>query len=566
MCALLQMLVARLRWLLNIVWRRPEAPQAIAAVVSARSTSILDLNHDVLLMIFAYLRHRQQLEVSTACRRFREVLVPRIYSRVIWVPGLRAFPHEYMWPHIRRLRMIGHEELTDERRVELASELAGAIHTMRFLRDFTIEDVQDGLWTELLDVFQAARSPVMLDLRSAWVPEDYDQPVRLNSKLTGIPISEVDYLLSFVFDELGNTMRRPDELLEIEGGNLRNLLGTCRERIQSVSLPGDLLVRAFDAESPWPALKSLFVEGFWPAEHRLGMGDEAESSGATSLLSLLEAMPNLRRLVLTLLSHETDPGNLLPIISADASSHPSIPESFLRGLEEFDGTALASGERLLDFLPAGLRSLTLRMYPLIDPRPRRAVHASITPSILLDSLERATFSSLQTLNIWYTIKSLEHLEDEEPLLSALPRLFPDLQHLELHRRWAHQATGLAGHWDPIPRLRVLLSQFEDLRTVKLNISHPERTRRQPFMYETEEYFAHLRRLYALAEEVTADAPSLESASMYREFGHDRTLYWETWSVGKDDEGTRLLEPRPRPPFDAQPEIENEGGENDAGDE
>ncbi|KAJ7068804.1 hypothetical protein C8F01DRAFT_1119384 [Mycena amicta] len=249
------------------------------------------------------------------------------------------------------------------------------------------------------------------------------------------------------------------------------------------------------------------------------------SSHRSPILSLLEAMPNLRLLHLRLNRYVMD--TLHPPITTPESP-PRFPHSFLRHLIEFEATSLSNDDRTLGFLPSQLEILSLRRHPILLRTNMRPTIP--TPGAVLAMLEQARFSELKYLRLWYMIESLEDIESDKRLLSRLPEMFPLLEHLELCRLWEHEAPSLEGLWDPVPLVRTLVSQLKHLRILRFDPATPERHGTNPFARPSKELRQYLVQLHGIAEEIISDAPWLKRIALYLEYGSKEDLFWEDWGV------------------------------------
>ncbi|KAF7294266.1 F-box domain-containing protein [Mycena chlorophos] len=272
-------------------------------------------------------------------------------------------------------------------------------------------------------------------------------------------------------------------------------------------------------------------------------GRSSPAPNRSRMLSVLEAMPNLRKLRLQLRHHiddETPIGDF--ICASDGSSVPRSPETFLQRLLEFQVTSLSPEDRTVDFLPANLEVLCLDRYPRIEEI--NAVLVEPRVAAVLGMLEHSWFPRLKTLKLWYVIKEREDLVLEEKLLDLLPKLFPLVETFELFRGWDHAADSLAGLWDPVPLMKNLVSQFKQLQTVAIDLDLPERFRAAPFVIVNREFREMMVRVHGMATEIVGEAPRLQRIQVYRELGRDQDYYWETWGVVVGADGEVKLD---RPP-------------------
>ncbi|KAJ7068805.1 hypothetical protein C8F01DRAFT_1119387 [Mycena amicta] len=162
-------------------------------------------------------------------------------------------------------------------------------------------------------------------------------------------------------------------------------------------------------------------------------------SRRSPMLSVLEAIPNLRIVRLRLDRHVSDAVDPPMII---LGSPPRSPHAFLRNLIEFEATSLSNEDQTLGFLPSQLDTLSLRRRPFNLPKNTR--YTVPRPQTVLKMLEHAHFTQLKTLRLWYMIETRDHFESDQALLSRLPEMFPLLEHLEICRLWEHGSTELEG--------------------------------------------------------------------------------------------------------------------------
>ncbi|KAF7302140.1 hypothetical protein MIND_00780800 [Mycena indigotica] len=262
------------------------------------------------------------------------------------------------------------------------------------------------------------------------------------------------------------------------------------------------------------------------------------------VLVMLEAMPNLRILDMSMVHQADDPEPPgMVICSPDAP--PSSPSTFLRHLNTAQLTSVSMQDRTVEFLPASLKSLSLTRTPyMLSPNAHRTPQ---TPSSLLAMLKKVDFPSLLSLKIWYAILSPDELAHEKALLEFLPTAFPLLEQLELCRRWDAMAISLEGRWDPVPIAKRLVSQFKNLRLFNFDPHPPERVGWPPALHPTSEFREFVGRLHAMAEEIVNAAPWIWEIGIFREYGLDPELYWEWWNVVPGPDGKVGLD-RPPPPI------------------
>ncbi|KAJ6625151.1 hypothetical protein B0H10DRAFT_2003893 [Mycena sp. CBHHK59/15] len=191
----------------------------------------------------------------------------------------------------------------------------------------------------------------------------------------------------------------------------------------------------------------------------------------------------------------------------------------------FYAASLLAGEQILSALPVGLEKLSLTSYPggYSAPTFRTGVPSG---SAIFDMLNRVNFPNLKTLELWYHINTLEDLPSDELLLASLPRFFPLLRDLTVHRLVSRRVPK--SRWDPVPIFRKLLPEFKHLRKFSLDPNIPERSG-WPALERMDAEYAHLvKYLYWVAEEIVSMAPWLQEISMYRPV--EMISPWERWDV------------------------------------
>ncbi|KAJ6625148.1 hypothetical protein B0H10DRAFT_657375 [Mycena sp. CBHHK59/15] len=184
-------------------------------------------------------------------------------------------------------------------------------------------------------------------------------------------------------------------MLETEVQNLHSILTACHStRLETLALPGEVLLRSLDASFIWPPLRELRLEGFWP------------EIAPTSLLSVLRAMSNLRRARLQL-GRSTDDLIAQHILPPDTSPllDPSPllnPDPFLSHLEQFEAASRLPGERILSTLSVGLETLSLRKY--YDGLFKASFRSDVpSASAVFDMLTGVHCPNLKYLQLWHKI-------------------------------------------------------------------------------------------------------------------------------------------------------------------
>ncbi|KAF7294251.1 hypothetical protein HMN09_01153600 [Mycena chlorophos] len=512
---------------------QPNEPQV-------RTTNLGDLSDDVLGCIVSELPWSTKLEVSEVSRRLRTVLNPTLFRTVRWAPLRRGFPPEALWPHIRILILAGDMHLIktesgEETKMDLDYEAiteaarAGiprlpALHTLQLTLT-----VQGGLWQELLDVISLVPTLTRLRLHANWFSGRPGRPTAVELQSTHTNLQYVEYPFSFPRP----MERRHPQMLEVEGDNLRRLLEGCRPTLEKVVLPGELLFRAMDFSRSWSTLQELRINGFWPFDEPNASPQDARSH----LLRLFEALPHLRVAALNIYAATSDPRSMSSIVGP-TSAPPRSPDSFLRHLEVFQFPSFRAVERILEYLPRTLHTLSI-------PQRSRAFASTLQQRILpasalRDILAKAEFPDLEVLEVQYGVGDAEQVDVELDLLTLLPIKFPQLRRLTVVRIWDHTAMDLLDLWDPTPAYKTLLSHLPNLHSFRFNPSDPQRNGLPAFQSFDPPYVEYVERLRTLGEALVRECPWLVEISLYREFRDDPRWFWEYWEVVSGSEGVRLV--------------------------
>ncbi|KAJ7704832.1 hypothetical protein B0H17DRAFT_1193339 [Mycena rosella] len=173
------------------------------------------------------------------------------------------------------------------------------------------------------------------------------------------------------------------------------------------------------------------------------------------------------------------------------------------------------------------------------------------PSAVYEMLARVRYPYLRSLELWYQIDAPNELAADECLLASLPRSFPLLHYLTIHR-FVWQEHSLQTHWDPVPIFWRLLPEFKHLQTFSLDPDVPERAGLPPMLHTNAEFFELLARLKGMAEEIVSGTPWRREVLMYRPLEYAST--WERWTVVAVPEEQLCLRP---PPPDASDDAEGE---------
>ncbi|KAJ7903273.1 hypothetical protein B0H13DRAFT_2335128 [Mycena leptocephala] len=284
-----------------------------------------------------------------------------------------------------------------------------AVHTLIFTA------IGGGLWPQLLDAINAAPALAHLVMdHSPWLGESrdvFDLP-----PTSGLPpLRRLAYIAPHALknsDRVITRTTRPFPMLESECQNLRSMLRACGVSLESLTLPGELILLAVDPSLLWNSLRELYVEGYWP--------DKA----ATSLHSVLLILHNVR--IASLRFHPVGSGPIFPIVFTEVLS-ASVTDTFLPHLRQFEVASLPPGDLILSALPQGLEKLSVIQYPPPRPLSRYPGHI-LHSSALLDMLAGVYLPAVIDLELSYRIDL-----SDETFLQCLPCVFPSLQGLEMHR-------------------------------------------------------------------------------------------------------------------------------------
>ncbi|KAJ7086877.1 hypothetical protein B0H15DRAFT_909401 [Mycena belliarum] len=388
-------------------------------------------NDDVLAEILRRpeLGFKDLLNISLTSRRWRSCVMPLIFGKQTWSPwwsNRRSFPGQTLWPHIRIFVVVGTCDfrlLDAEKRAVLESHLQHAIQSMTAVHTLVFEDLGGGLWPQMLDIISAAPALAQLKLdESPWLGEAIDV-FDLPPSIPSLPLRKFEYIAPRYVTDYRETVwynaKRPLSALESEMHNLRSISRACRLSLESVTLPGELILLTFDLSLTWDSLRELFVEGVKP------------ESMDISLLSVLRNLPNLRVVSLRWYGASTDPIVPKNVMALD---------TFLPRLQRFQVASLVPGDRVLSILPSGLETLAIIGYqraPVYERAPN-----VLRASELLEALGGVHLPAVTRLELWYKIDA-----SDEPLLRHLPRVFPHLRHLTI-RRYVGRDPDMEAVWNP----------------------------------------------------------------------------------------------------------------------
>ncbi|KAJ7483962.1 hypothetical protein B0H11DRAFT_2279657 [Mycena galericulata] len=496
------------------------------------------LNDDLLAEIFRRpeINLQDRLQISLTCHHFRELGMPLIFGKHTWSPwrsACRSFPPETLWPHIRVLLVEGTSDwdlLDSDKRNFMVSQLQVALRKMTAAHTLVFVAIGGGVWPQLLDTINAAPALTNLVLDdSPWLGKARDV-FDLPSKIRLPSLRRLAYIAPHALeqnDRVLTRIKRPSAMLESECLNLRSILRACAASLESLKLPGELILLAVDPLLAWASLQELYVEGYRPEEV------------STTLHSVLLLLPNLR--IASLRFHPFDSSPIPPIVSAESFS-VSVADTFLPRVRHFEVSSLARGDRVLSALPQGLEKLSVIQYPPLRALYRYPGHI-LCASAFLDMLAGVYLPAVIDLELWYRTDLAD-----EAFIQCLPRVFPSLRRLEMHR---FIGEGLDDNWNPAPILQHVLAQMKHLRVFSLEPDVPERRHRLPPHCMNHKQARYIRRLRAVSEEIILRTPWLEQIQMYVQ--EDDDAYWEKWDVVSDPAGKPSLR-SPRGPGDCHPEI------------
>ncbi|KAJ7744795.1 hypothetical protein DFH07DRAFT_834304 [Mycena maculata] len=482
-----------------------------------RVESTRRLNDDILAEIFARpeIQFEDLLRLSTASRRFRVLLMPRLFGKHTWAPWhpnyRPGFPPNWLWQHIRVFTLKGPHTrkgpLDSAQRDFLVSHLEPAIRSMTAAQTFVVSFIDGGIWPSLLETIAAA--PVCTNLvvdNSPWLGDGQDA-FDLPPTLGMLPLRQLAYIAPHAFtpwEYFLKPVKRPSRRLESEVDNLCSILRTCRCTLEALTLPGELVLRSLDSSLGWRSLRELYIAGYWP--------DPADAS----LLSILLMMPNLR--IVSLRWRPTVPSQHFYVAPRDIL--PSfLTSTFLPRLQQLEIASLSPGDQMISILPRGMEKLVVTEYP--TPRdlfrhPQNILRASEFLGMLLG----VHLPAVTHLELWYKTD----IADEQ-LLRHLPLAFPSLQYLEVRR---FVTPEMDATWNPGHILQEVLSELKHLRVFALEPDPPERRDRAPPPGIDHKYARYIRRLKALAEEIVQLAPWTQAIQMYVQI--DDESIWKRWEV------------------------------------
>ncbi|KAJ7086881.1 hypothetical protein B0H15DRAFT_1022985 [Mycena belliarum] len=462
------------------------------------------------------------LNISLTSRCWRSCAMPLIFGKQTWSPwwgNRRSFPGQTLWPQIRIFIVVGtcsSSRLLDaEKRTVLESHLQHAIHKMTAVHTIVFQDIGGGLWPKMLDIISAAPALAHLKLdESPWLGEATDV-FDLPPTLPSLPLRKFEYIAPRYADyRFAVNSKRPLYALESEMYSLRSISRACRLSLESVTLPGELILLAFDLSLTWDSLRELFVEGLKPEITDI------------SLLSVLRKLPNLRVVSLRWYGASTDsivPKNVLAL------------DTFLPRLQRFQVASLVPGDRVLSILPSGLETLAIIGYqraPVYERAPN-----VLRASELLEALGGVHLPAVTRLELWYKIDA-----SDEPLLRHLPRVFPHLRHLTI-RRYVGRDPDMEAVWNPTQILQEVLPEFHDLQVFALEADPPER--RSSRSTSLNQYVRYLVRLRGVAEESVLRTPWLREVHMYMDY-YDPPRWrshWHIWDVVAGPDQKACVRPR-----------------------
>nr|GAT51548.1 predicted protein [Mycena chlorophos] len=530
--------------------------ERLLGTTSHRQLSAFErLDGDVLGLILSDLPFDNRLVVSGLSRQLRATIFPILFRNVCWAPIRHRFPPKSMWPHIELFVLAGDSERVEAEHGSEASpkfdypavlaELQQGIYHLPLLRTFVVsEHVRGGLWADLWQTLAAIPSLTQLDLEPLWSHISPDvsvtlAPARSNLCCIAYQASMLSYPIA----------RRDIGRLTLETNNLRHIVEGRQSQVEILILPGELLLRVMDDSPAWTSLQRLEVDGFFPYDASDDRPPSPDGTPAvplpqSKLLTLLEALPNLRTAQLAICALYSDPVDLTYIVGPDQDA-PRRPQELLRHLVEFEFSCILSHERLLSFLPHSLLSLSLPHNPLIEDR--RIRRHTMSASDLYAMFQDLEFPALEILDVRYWVQDLPDVDAQEHLLNLFGTRFPRLRRLSVFRYWSHDKLELGRYWDPVPAFRVLLSRLPNLQYFQFNPSMRDRSGLLPFARVDEAFIEHVGKLRRLAERIIRDCPWLLEVAMYRALRSDPRWYWGYWNVVTGPNGEISLEANTQPP-------------------
>ncbi|KAJ7205533.1 hypothetical protein GGX14DRAFT_458569 [Mycena pura] len=375
--------------------------------------------------------------------------------------------------------------------------------------------MRGGLWPELLDTIAAA--PVLRHLIIKHMPWDgddrdvYDFPPTLRLP----PICELAYICPYTIDESRRhpyKTRRPPHMLESEVHNLRVVLRACHSSLESLMLPGELILRFLDASHRWTSLRELRLQGYWPYPAEM------------SLYSVLRLLSNLRIVSLRFESADEDSslGGMNPIVSSVLSTQSDM---FLRKLQTFELAPLVPSDRILSLLPPGLQKLSVIAYPFdIDVNcwyaTYRYTSKTCCASDLLNIFSGVHYPAVTRLELWYRADV-----SDADFLFRLPEVFPSLRYLEVHRFTPY---AMDDQWNPARTFQAVLPHFKKLRLFALEPDDPHRRHKITPRGMVPRNAKYIRRLRSIAEEMVFLTPWLEEIWISVRFANE--VRWERWDI------------------------------------
>ena len=205
----------------------------------------------------------------------------------------------------------------------------------------------------------------------------------------------------------------------VQEDNLAFVLARLHRSLESLILPSEIAPLTFLAQTQWPQLRELSLNGvFYPCPGH-----------ATPLISVFSGMPRLRVLTLTLALHEDVDRKRLMFWPAGYES--SLP---WQNLEALTISFPDPDDQIFAHLPPSLRRLSLRCTPhhclhLWATNPHFFLQSPILrASDILGILGKLSTPLLDDLQA-------EYLADDadSDLLSCIVERFPNLRSLEIHR-------------------------------------------------------------------------------------------------------------------------------------
>ncbi|KAK6966514.1 hypothetical protein R3P38DRAFT_3381112 [Favolaschia claudopus] len=507
-----------------------------------------ELYDDLLLEVFlsSELTLYDRRKISLVCHRFRALLMPILFRRTTWSPwsinDWHPFPPPPLRPYIQIMNISGEQfrRPNAEERRSMVSQLNQALSSLVAVHTFVFDLMPGGIWPQaFLAVLSALalRSLILDEIPwaqdSSYPDDDYVftsdmHQQRISDSAPPLVLCGFSYNAPYVYEvEQEQFMaaplqvRRKPNQLDAETRNLRAILGPCSSGLQSLTLPGEHVLRSIDTSLDWRSLRELKLEGYWA---------HTDTACGVTMYSLLHALPTLRAVSLRCQesSGSTSQHAGFTIVSSDSAIQSlDYNNPFLPNIEKFELASPLQDERIISLLSPTLQQLSLVAYPVTNEHGTRIAHNNRPASGLLPVLAGVHFPAVIRLELWYTVD-----ESEGKLLDRLPQAFPSLRNLELHRLLANSMPD--SDWNPVRTFQNVLPRFKSLRIFALESPDPRTPRRTRGMTAMAK---HLRKLRSVAEEMVQLTPWL--CEVWMSIQYDEYVTWEEWELISEGDTTRL---------------------------